>query len=83
MSTMDVSGLLNNTVLGSNMNDYQFRTNFIGQLILQRRVVWTNGTTGWQDAKAEDLRDYYAELFQLQAPCTAPQQPGLWDSTAG
>jgi hypothetical protein len=48
------------------MNTYQFRTNLLGQLVLQRRVRYTTGSIGWEDAKAPDLADYYAELYVLR-----------------
>lgn len=53
------------------LQDYQFRTNWLGRCILQRRVQYQDGTIGWIDAKSEDLRDYYQELLQLDPK---PQQ---------
>ena len=34
--------------------------------MLQRRVRYTTGSIGWEDAKAPDLADYYAELYVLR-----------------
>lgn len=65
------------------MDDYQFRTNWLGQVILQRRVVYLNATTGWQDATAQDLKDYYAELYELQKLGVAQEQRRLFDSQCG
>lgn len=55
------------------MNHYRFRTNWRGKLILQRlhtyRDQWGGPDHLWEDADAGDLRDYYAQLCKLQAPC--------------
>lgn len=57
-----------------NLPDYQFRTNWLGQCILQRRALYTNGSIGWIDCTAQDLRDYYQELIQLQPLQPPPSQ---------
>lgn len=54
------------------MNNYQFRTNWLGQLILQRHVYtqrwYGDKYYAWQDATAQDLKDYYEQLYTLQKP---------------
>lgn len=65
------------------MNTYQFRTNFLGQVILQRRVRYTSGDIGWQDATASDLRDYYAELYRLQTQSLTQHQRDLFELECG
>jgi hypothetical protein len=65
------------------MNTYQFRTNFLGQVILQRRVRYTTGDIGWQDATASDLRDYYAELYRLQTNALGQYQRDLFELECG
>jgi hypothetical protein len=65
------------------MNTYQFRTNFLGQVILQRRVRYTTGDIGWQDATASDLRDYYAELYRLQTNALSQHQRELFELECG
>jgi hypothetical protein len=65
------------------MNTYQFRTNFLGQVILQRRVRYTTGDIGWQDATASDLRDYYAELYRLQTNALSQRQRELFELECG
>jgi hypothetical protein len=59
------------------MNNYQFRTNWRGRLILQRRdtyrFVWGDPYYRWRDATVEDLKDYYEQLCKIQNPCTSPE----------
>lgn len=65
-----MSGLLKLTVLGVNMHNYRFRTNWRGKLVLQRlntyRDQWGGPDRIWEDADAGDLRDYYQQLCHLQ-----------------
>jgi hypothetical protein len=56
------------------MNNYQFRTNWRGQLVLQYRDKYYNVRTWsheyyWRDATTQDLKDYYEQLCKIQAPC--------------
>lgn len=50
------------------MNNYQFRTNWRGKLILQRlkytRDNWGDKYYYWQDASTQDLKDYYEALYK-------------------
>lgn len=50
------------------MNNYRFRANWRGKLILQRlhtyRDQWGGPEHLWLDADAGDLRDYYQQLFK-------------------
>lgn len=75
MNMMAWSGLLKLTVLGTNMNNYQFRTNWLGQLVLQRlhttRDRWGDRCYEWLDATATDLK-YYQELYHT--PDTVREQ---------
>ena len=53
------------------MNDYRFRIGWRGKLVLQRRVNYYNINTYardycWRDATVEDLKHYYAELYDYQ-----------------
>jgi hypothetical protein len=55
------------------MNNWRFRTNWRGKLILQRRIrtmrmVGPSAEPGfeWRDATSEDLGFYYAELRGVQ-----------------
>ena len=53
------------------MSDYRFRTNWRGKLILQRRIKYYNINMYmhdylWRDATVEDLKHYYAELYDYQ-----------------
>lgn len=44
------------------MNEWRFRTNWRGKLILQRRVhqtLYAEAYYVWRDATAGDLADYY------------------------
>jgi hypothetical protein len=56
------------------MNNYQFRTNWRGKLILQRqrysRDKWGDKQYYWADATISDLKDYYQQLYE---PKTLPQ----------
>ena len=50
------------------MNNYRFRANWRGKLILQRRITYYNINTWgrdtyWRDATTQDLKDYYKELY--------------------
>lgn len=73
MSMTATSGLLNGTVPGDNVKNYQFRTNWRGQLVLQRlcgyRDRWGDMYTYWRDADTTDLKDYYEQLCKIQNPC--------------
>lgn len=70
------------------MNNFQFRTNWRGQLVLQRqwytRVRWGDKNYYWQDADTTDLQDYYKQLYELQnsvRPNTTPTGLGCcWPS---
>ena len=59
------------------MNNYQFRTNWRGQLILQRQRhtcgIWGDKRYYWRDATVEDLKDYYEQLCKIQNPCTSQE----------
>jgi hypothetical protein len=62
------------------MNNYQFRTNWRGQLILRRQVPGWNIYTRspglyWRDAAVEDLKDYYEQLCKIQTPCVGVTPP--------
>jgi hypothetical protein len=64
------------------MNNYQFRTNWRGQLILRRQVRgWDIYTRSpglyWRDATAADLKDYYEQLCKIQNPCVSPEFDSL------
>lgn len=54
------------------MKNYQFRTNWRGQLILQRLVSYRNSWGDkhycWRDADTQDLKDYYEQLYTVQKP---------------
>ena len=70
------------------MNNYQFRTNWRGQLILQRQVRGWNIYTRspglyWRDATAQDLKDYYEQLCKIQAACACQEQRSLFDAQCG
>jgi hypothetical protein len=55
---------------GIQMTNYQFRTNWRGQLVLQRldsdRDRWGDKYNYWRDAQTSDLKDYYQQLCCLQ-----------------
>ena len=50
------------------MNEYRFRANWRGKLILQRlhtyRDQWGGPDRLWEDATAGDLRDYYRQFYE-------------------
>jgi hypothetical protein len=50
------------------MNNYQFRTNWRGKLILQRqrsfRDKWGDKQYYWTDATISDLKDYYQQIYE-------------------
>lgn len=56
------------------MNNYQFRTNWRGQLVLQRLNTYRNQFGDreyqWEDATTKDLKHYYQQLYE---PKTLPQ----------
>ena len=58
------------------MTKFQFRTNWRGKLILQclhtYRDNWGDPYTQWHDATTQDLKQYYAELYQ--PPSTVREQ---------
>ena len=69
------------------MKNYQFRTNWLGQLVLQRRVVVNVGSFGdreygWCDANTTDLQHYYVQLYQHQ-PAHPPTQRELFEQQCG
>lgn len=50
------------------MNQWRFRTNWRGKLILQRRLAWHDDGmdfSRWQDATTEDLGDYFLALSEI------------------
>ena len=58
------------------MNEYRFRANWLGKLILQRRYkIWDgyDRVGVWQDATVEGLEDYYRQFFQQTL--LPPKQP--------
>jgi hypothetical protein len=69
------------------MNNYQFRTNWRGKLILQRlryrRDRWGDKYGCWQDATTQDLKDYYEQLCNLQKTPTCQELRSLFDSESG
>jgi hypothetical protein len=69
------------------MNNYQFRTNWRGKLILQRkfhaRDKWGDKYYYWQDANTTDLKHYYEQLCQIQKPCACQEQRRLFDAECG
>jgi hypothetical protein len=66
------------------MNNYQFRTNWRNQLVLQRlyttRDRWGDPEHEWRDASATDLKYYYQQLGKLQNCCACQQQRELFES---
>lgn len=54
------------------MNNYKFRTNLVGQLVLQYRAQyrdhWGDPQYRWRDADIGDLQEYYNYLARLQDP---------------
>ena len=69
------------------MNNYQFRTNWRGKLILQRRYTardrWGDRYQFWRDATTTDLKDYYEQLCKVQAPCAGQELRRLFDADCG
>jgi hypothetical protein len=63
------------------MKHYQFRTNWRGQLVLQRlcwdRDRWGDKYNYWRDATATDLKNYYEQLCKIQNPCVSPEFDSL------
>ena len=60
------------------MNNYRFRSNWRGKLVLQRlytyRDQWGGPDRLWKDATTQDLKNYYQELCQMQTPCVCDQR---------
>jgi hypothetical protein len=54
------------------MTNYQFRSNWHGKLILQRKIMcrrwYGDKYFDWRDATTTDLKDYYEQLYTLQKP---------------
>ncbi len=69
------------------MKNYQFRTGWRGKLILQRqdynRDQWGDKYYYWRDATTTDLKDYYAELYKLQAAPTCQELRRAFDMESG
>lgn len=72
------------------MKNYQFRTNYFGQLVLQRKKAIAQSRFGDQeyayvDAGAEDLKDYYNQVFILEntQSCNCKTQRELFESQCG
>lgn len=69
------------------MKNYQFRTNWRGQLILQRQVSYRTGYGDreyrWRDANTQDLKDYYEQLCKVQAPCACQELGRLPNAECG
>jgi hypothetical protein len=65
------------------MTNYQFRTNWRGQLVLQRlhscRGQFGDREYHWSDATATDLKNYYQQLGKLQNCCDCQQQRELFE----
>jgi len=63
------------------MIPFQFRTNWLNQLVLQRlhttRDRWGDQCYEWRDATTPDLKIYYEQLCQLQNPCASQKLTGL------
>ncbi len=84
---MDWSGLLKLTELGANMKNYQFRTNWLGQLVLQRRIIVNIGYFGepkydYVNATTQDLKHYYRQLYERESS-TCTQQRELFEQQCG
>jgi len=66
------------------MIPFQFRTNWRGQLILERlhttRDRWGDRCYEWRDATATDLKYYYQQLGKLENRCGCQQQRELFES---
>jgi hypothetical protein len=69
------------------MTKYQFRTNWRGQLVLQRldwdRDRWGDKYNYWRDATSEDLKNYYEQLCKIQTACACQEQRSLFDMECG
>jgi hypothetical protein len=69
------------------MKNYRFRTNWRGQLILQRLHTYRDQFGGpdplWEDATAKDLKNYYEQLCTLQTACACQEQRSLFDMECG
>lgn len=69
------------------MKHWQFRTNWRGQLILQRRVSYRTGYGDreyrWRDANTQDLKDYYEQLCKVQAACACQELGRLPNAECG
>jgi hypothetical protein len=63
------------------MKHFRFRTNWLGQLVLQanyaRFTKRGDREYFWQDATVNDLENYYEQLCQLQNPCAGQKLTGL------
>jgi hypothetical protein len=63
------------------MKNYQFRTNWRGQLVLQRldsdRDRWGDKYNYWRDATTQDLKDYYEQLCKISNPCACQELGGV------
>jgi hypothetical protein len=59
------------------MKNYQFRTNWRGQLILQRLNTYRNQFGDreyqWEDANTQDLKHYYEQLCKIQTSCAGQE----------
>lgn len=69
------------------MKNYQFRTNWCGQIILQRLHSQPTGYFGdrkyfYEDADVGDLKHYYLQLHNLQNSATNSQRE-LFESECG
>lgn len=87
MNMMVWSGLLKLTAFGDNMKNYQFRTNWLGQLVLQRRTIVNTGyfgepEYGYVSATTQDLKHYYQQLHQLQH-CSCGTQREMFEQDCG
>ena len=69
------------------MKHYRFRTNWLGQLVLQANYVrFTNRGDReyfWQDATVNDLENYYEQLHAIQKPCACQEQRRLPNANCG
>lgn len=69
------------------MTNYQFRTNWRGQLVLQRlhscRGQFGDREYHWSDATTQDLKNYYEQLCKIQAACACQEQRSLFDMECG
>lgn len=69
------------------MKNYQFRTNWLGQLVLQHLVKYRDQWGGpefeWHDANTQDLQDYYVQLYRLTQCAQTPTQRELFEQQCG